>query len=222
MLSQSIESKLGILQLVLGALLLGAAAAYFVAQVKRNFRNPHWWREILFTIIGTFFILGYIATAFYVTLVYFRGWNRLWVVLGLTFLFVFGCYVFRWMKYPGIFQGKTRGTRMLEVTAATLLVLCTPIIALLAALYLARFLKLDNLLVRIGLSFKYSLGQWVCTCPNVLAPIPQGAWGRIERIHVIAEGDRTTQPLGGIGTVVYSVQFQDGTMVDVPEQAICT
>ncbi len=185
-------------------------------------RDPNWRRqffhEVADALIGGVLAVGLVLGVLYVAFAFFEGWMRLWAIAGELVVTVLACYVVRWSKYPGIFQSKSSGRLMSEVALSSLLIFCVPLLALLARLHVLRFIDLDRILVRLGLSFKHKKGEIVQV--SLVAPpnfLPGGV-GRVEGIIVVAEDDLRHTPAVPFGSVFYEIAFPESVHLEVPEK----
>lgn len=166
------------------------------------------------TALGTVGTLAVLVAVLYVAYAYFDGWQILEAIAVEIALLVFIFHLYRWIRYPGLFQSKPPRRLLSEVLLSIVLIYSIPLIAILARLYMAHLLGLDKVGFKLGLEFKFKKRDLVQISAD--APAHPGDVGRISRIWVAAENTISQKPLR-IGEVIYAVRCADG-LVDVPEQ----
>jgi hypothetical protein len=159
--------------------------------------------EISQTIVGTVSILGLLAFILFVAYAYFHGWGILAAIAVELALLVFVYHVYRWFRYPGLFQSKSAIQLFSQVLLSILFIYSIPLIAILARLHIARFLPLEKVGWKLGLEFKFKMREVVRTSTD--APTHPGEIGRITKIRVAAEDSSALMPLQ-IGEVIYQVR----------------
>jgi hypothetical protein len=107
--------------------------------------------EIGLTVIATVGVLAVLGFILFVAYKYFDGWYILAAIAVEVALLVFIYHLYRWLRYPGLFQSKSLGRLFFEVLFSILLIYSIPLIALLAKLYIAKFLPLDKAGFKLGL-----------------------------------------------------------------------
>lgn len=172
--------------------------------------------EIGLTAITTVGVLAVLGLILFVAYKYFDDWYILAAIAVEVALLVFIYHLYRWLRYPGLFQSKSSGRLFFEVLFSILLIYSIPLIAILAKLHIAKFLPLDKAGFKLGLEFKFKIRDLVQLSAD--APFHAGEVGRIARIRVAAEND-ISQMQFRTGEVIYGVRFAD-EIVDIPEQCV--
>jgi hypothetical protein len=175
--------------------------------------------EIGLTAIATVGVLAVLVFILFVAYKYFDGWYILAAIAVEVALLVFIYHLYRWLRYPGLFQSKSSGRLFFEVLFSILLIYSIPLFAILATLHIAEFLpldKVDKAGFKLGLEFKFKIRNLVQLSAD--APFHAGEVGRIARIRVAAEND-ISQMQFRTGEVIYGVRFAD-EIVDIPEQYV--
>lgn len=158
-------------------------------------------------------MLGFIL---FVAFNYFDGWYVLAAIAVELAVLMFLYHLYRWCRYPGLFQSKSSGKLLFDVSLSILFLYNLPLIAILAKLHLARFFPIDQFGSKLGLEFKFKIRDLVTTSGD--APSHVGEIGRIRKIWVAAENTNSQMQLK-VGEVVYKVQFRD-EVLDVPERYV--
>jgi len=139
------------------------------------------------------------------------------IVLGLTGI-VTCCYVFHWCRHPGIFRTKSLGRWLGHIGLATLMLVLAPLLAVLHLGHITHALgpvmKLHKLL---GLDFRFEPGERVQVRVDVPGSSPLKTMGSVISARLVCEADLTT-PRGAEGPILYLVQLDDGTRVEIAEQ----
>ena len=172
--------------------------------------------EIGLTAIATVGVLAVLVFILFVAYKYFDGWYILAAIAVEVALLVFIYHLYRWLRYPGLFQSKSSGRLFFEVLFSILLIYSIPLFAILARLHIASHLPLDKVGFKLGLEFKFKIRNLVQLSAD--APFHAGEVGRIARIRVAAEND-ISQMQFRTGEVIYGVRFAD-EIVDIPEQYV--
>ena len=172
--------------------------------------------EIGLTAISTVAVVLLLGLILFVGYEYFDGWYILGAIAVEIALLVFFYHLYRWIRYPGLFQSKSPGRLFFEVLFSILLIYSIPLIASLAKLHFAKFLPLDRAGFKLGMEFKFKIRDIVQLGAN--APCHAGEVGRIARIRVVGEND-ISQMQHRTGEVIYGVQFPD-EIVEIPEQYV--
>ena len=172
--------------------------------------------EIGLTAIATVGVLAVLGLILFVAYEYFDGWYILAALAVEVALLVFIYHLYRWLRYPGLFQSKSSGRLFFEVLLSILLIYSIPLFAILAKLHIAKFLPLDKAGFKLGLEFKFKIRDLVQLSAD--APFHAGEVGRIARIRVAAENDISPMQYR-TGEVIYGVRLSDG-VVDIPEQYV--
>ena len=172
--------------------------------------------EIGLTAIGTVAVVALLGLILFVAYKYFDGWYILGAIAVEIALLVFSYHLFRWIRYPGLFQSKSSARLFFEVLFSIMLIYSIPLIAILAKLHIAKFLPLDKAGYKLGMEFKFKIRDLIQLGPN--APFHAGEIGRIARIRVAAKDD-ISQMQHRTGEVIYAVQFPD-EIVEIPEQCV--
>jgi hypothetical protein len=212
------ESLSDIMEMLFGFVILLAILAAIIVYVKRNYKDPEWRRDTFRLVLGTAFVTVCLPIMLFITFDRFAGWMRLPALAVQIFVLVLVFYGFHWARYPGIFQSKTSARILFELLASTLLVLASPIYALLARLHLAGFLPLNRLAARLGFGFRHHRGEEVLVGPSAPAEFRPGVPGIVRRILVVSEGEISAAPLEPVGSVSYELEFAGGARLQVPER----
>ena len=145
------------------------------------------------------------------------AYRFLLIVLGLIGI-VTACYLFHWWRHPGIFRTKSLGRWLGHIAAAALMVVLAPILAVLDLSHITHVLgpvtKLNKLL---GLDFRFEPGERVQVRVDVPGSPPLQTIGSVISARWVRGADRST-PHEAEGSIVYLVQLDDGTRVEIPEQ----
>ncbi len=165
-----------------------------------------WLIEIALKATAVVGILVVLGLALFVAFTYFESWRILAAVAAELALLVLLFHIYRWVRYPGLFQSQTFGKLLSNVLLSVLFIYCLPLVGILAKLKLARFLPLEEATVALGMDFKFKVRQVVQV--SVLAPRHSGDIGRVLKIHVTAETD-VGQDQSLLGEVVLTVRFAD-------------
>jgi hypothetical protein len=139
------------------------------------------------------------------------------IVLGFVGI-VTCCYVFHWCRYPGIYRTKSLARWLGHIGLAALSLMLSPLLAILHFTginhALAHLVKLNKLL---GLDFRFEPGERVQVRADVMASVPGGIMGSVISVR-LARGVDFTSPHGAEGPILYLVQLDDGTTVEIAEQ----
>ncbi len=139
------------------------------------------------------------------------------IVLGFVGI-VTCCYVFHWCRYPGTYRTKSLARWLGHIGLATLSLMLSPLLALLhftgITHALAHVVKLNKLL---GLDFRFEPGERVQVRADVLASVPGETAGSVISVR-LARGVDFARPHGAEGPILYLVQLDDGTNVEIAEQ----
>ena len=159
------------------------------------------------TVIATTGILALLAFILFVAFKYFSGWGILAAlaieIAGLVFIF----HLYRWLRYPGLFQSKAAGQLFSEILLSILFIYSIPLIAILAKLHIAEFLPLDTVGYKLGLEFKFKMHNVVRVRTD--APFHPGEVGRVTKIRVATES-RASPLAFQAGEAIYSIRSVDG------------
>ena len=161
-------------------------------------------------------MLAVLGLILFVAYEYFEGWYILAALAVEIALLVFIYHLYRWLRYPGLFQSKSSGRLFFEVLLSIPLIYSIPLIAILARLHIAAFLPLDKAGFKLGLEFKFKIRDLVQLSAD--SPFHAGKVGRIARIRVVAENDISPMQ-HRTGEVIYGVRFSD-EIIDIPEQYV--
>ena len=172
--------------------------------------------EIGLTTIATVAVVALLGLILFVAYKYFDGWYILGAIAVEIAFLVFSYHLYRWIRYPGLFQSKSSGRLFFEILFSILLIYSIPLIAILAKLHIAKFLPLDKAGFKLGMEFKFKIRALVQLGAN--APFHAGEVGRIARIRVAAENDISPMQYR-TGEVIYGVQFPD-EIVEIPEHCV--
>ena len=174
------------------------------------------WIKIGQTIVGTVVILTVLSLILFVAYKYFDGWRILTAIAIEVAILVFLFHVYRWFRYPGLFQSKSAVQLFSRVLLSILFIYSIPLIAILAKLHIAAFLPLDQIGYKLGLEFKFKVREPVWIAAD--APFHAGEIGRIAKIRVAIE-DRASPMQIKTGDVIYGVRFGGG-IFEMPERYI--
>lgn len=172
--------------------------------------------EIGLTAIATVGVLAVLGFILFVAYNYFDGWYILAAIAAEVALVVFIYHLYRWLRYPGLFQSKSSGRLFFEVLFSILFMYSIPLIAILAKFHFSQLLPLDKAGFKLGLEFRFKIRELVQLSAD--APFHAGEVGRIARIRVAAENDISPIPFR-TGEVIYGVRFAD-EIVDIPEPCV--
>jgi hypothetical protein len=139
------------------------------------------------------------------------------IVLGLAGI-VICCYVFHWCLYPGIYRTKSLGRWLGHIGLATLLLVISPLLALLHVTglnhALAHVVKLNKLL---GLDFRFEPGERVQLRTDVPGSFPGETMGSVISVR-LARGVDFASPHVAEGPILYLVQLDDGRTAEISQQ----
>ena len=172
--------------------------------------------EMGLTAIATVGVLAMLGFILFVAYKYFDGWYILAAIAVEIALLVFIYHMYRWSRYPGLFQSKSSGQLLFEVLFSILLIYSIPLIVILATFHVAKLLPLDKAGFKLGLEFKFKIREQVQLSAD--APSHAGELGRITSVWVAAENDISLMQLR-TGEVIYGVRFAD-EIVDIPERYV--
>ena len=145
------------------------------------------------------------------------AFRLLLIVLGLTGI-VACCYVFHWCRHPGIYRTKSLGRWLGHIGLATLMLVLAPLLAVLHLAHITHALgpvmKLHKLL---GLDFRFEPGERVQARVDVPGSLPLETAGSVISVRLVRGADLTT-PHRAEGPILYLVQLDDGTSVEIAEQ----
>ncbi len=145
------------------------------------------------------------------------AYRLLLIALGLTGI-VASCYVFHWLRHPGIFRTKSLGRWLGHIALATLMLVLAPLLAVLRlgeiTHVLGPVMKLNKLL---GLDFRFEPGERVQVRIGVPGSPPTQTMGSVISARLVREADLTT-PHGAKPLILYLVQLDDGTRWEFAEQ----
>ena len=145
------------------------------------------------------------------------AYRFLLIVLGLIGI-VACCYVFHWWRHPGIFRTKSPGRWLGHIALAALMLVLAPILAVLELGHITHFLgpvmKLNKLL---GLDFRFEPGERVQVRVDVPGSSPWETVGSVISVRLV-RGVDFTAPDGAEGPILYLVQLDDGTRMEISEQ----
>jgi len=85
--------------------------------------------EIGLTAIATVETLAALGLLLFVAYKYFDGWRILEAIAVQLALLVLIYHLYRWFRYPGLFQSKSSGQLLFEVSLSTLFMYRIPLIA---------------------------------------------------------------------------------------------
>jgi hypothetical protein len=174
-------------------------------------------RAVLLTAVSTAGLLLVITVILFCAFSYFDGWAILGAVVGQVAFLVLIAYLIRWQRYPGIYQSKSPGKLICEVSLATFTFTGGLLIfALLAKLHILRFLNTDELGHWLGLEFKFKKGQWVKVSGAAPTEFLPGVVGEILNYRVVGNDDFRPVALEPVGTVIYAVDFKN-VVLEIPE-----
>jgi hypothetical protein len=146
-----------------------------------------------------------------------EAFRLLLIVLGLIGIVV-GCYVFHWFRHPGIFRTKSLDRWLGHIGLATLLLVLAPLLAVLhladVTHALGPVMKLHKLL---GLDFRFEPGERVQVRVDVPGSSPWETVGSVISVRLV-RGVDFTAPDGAEGPILYLVQLDDGTRMEISEQ----
>lgn len=129
-------------------------------------------------------------------------------------------YVAYFVQRPGIYKSKSPGKWLWHIGATTTALALTPILGIVAQLPLAHglsfFVKPVKLNKFTGLDFRFQAGELVRLRSNALLFLPPNSIGRILRSRLLRKLDWLTAHTEG--TILYLVQWKDGSRSEVPEQ----
>jgi hypothetical protein len=139
------------------------------------------------------------------------------IVLGFVGI-VTCCYVFHWCRYPGIYRTKSLARWLGHIGLAAVSLMLSPLLALLHFTgiphAIAHVVKLNELL---GLDFRFEPGERVQVLADLLASGPGETGGSVISVRLARGGDGTG-PHRAEGPILYVVQLDDGTTVEIAEQ----
>jgi hypothetical protein len=177
-------------------------------------------KNLLLTVMLTVVILATIAGCFIVAFMFFDGWWILAALIGEAAFFVLLAYLFRWWKYPGLYQAASARTLIGQYLAALLFFTGgIVVVALLAKLHLASVLRVEAVSHKLGLGFQFRKGtraQLSSVAPTEMRP---SQLVMIEGYEVIARDNHRAVP-EAVGTVFYKVKYADGLVLEVPEREL--
>jgi hypothetical protein len=177
-------------------------------------------KNLLLTVMLTVVILATIAGCFIVAFMFFDGWWILAALIGEAAFFVLLAYLFRWWKYPGLYQAASARTLIGQYFGALLFFTGgVVVIALLAKLHLARIVNVESVSHRLGLGFQFRKGTQVqlsAVAPKEMRPLQLVV---IDGYEVVARDNHRAVP-EPVGTVFYKVKYADGLILDVPEREL--
>jgi hypothetical protein len=145
------------------------------------------------------------------------AYRFLLIVLGLIGI-VTSCYTFHWWRHPGIFRTKSLARWLGHIALAALMLVLAPLIAVLDLGHITHFLapvmKLNKLL---GLDFRFEPGERVQVRVDVPGSPPLQTIGSVISARLV-RGAGLTTPQRAEGAILYLVQLDEGTSVEIAEQ----
>lgn len=147
---------------------------------------------------------------------YFSGWGILAAIAAEIAALVFIYHLYRWARYPGLFQSKSAGQLFSNVLLSILFIYSIPLIAILAKFHIAALLPLDKVGYKLGLEFKFKVRDVVRIGAD--APFHAGEVGRITKIQVATE-NRVSPISFRAGEAIYSIR-SDGEPFEMPERYV--
>jgi hypothetical protein len=173
--------------------------------------------EYVLISVATVGIFAIVVFVLFTSYRYFEGYAILYALAAQLGLLVILFHLFRWWRYPGLFQSKSPGRLIRDVLFSILLIWMLPVFALLARLHLANLLPLEKIGTTLGLEFRFHKRKVVQVsrlAPNEFHP---GGSGRVASIRVVSLADILGHPLP-VGTVLYRLVFGDGEIIEVQEE----
>jgi hypothetical protein len=145
------------------------------------------------------------------------AYRFLLIVLGLIGI-VTSCYIFHWLRHPGIFRTKSPGRWLGHIALASLMLVLAPLLAVLHLGHITHFLgpvmRLNKLL---GLDFRFEPGERVQVRIDVPRSAALQAVGSVISVRLVRQVGLTTAPRAE-GPILYLVQLDDGTSAEIAEQ----
>jgi hypothetical protein len=170
--------------------------------------------EIGLTGIAIVGIMAGLGIILFIAFKCFDGWNILIAILVEFALFIFIYHLYRWYRYPGLFESKSSGRLLSEVLLSVLLIYSLPLIAIMVKLHIAGFLPFNKIFIALGLDFRFKVREQVQI--SALAPVYPNVIGRIKKIRVATENDISRAQYRS-GEVIYSIHFAN-EIVEMPEK----
>ncbi|HKV62453.1 MAG TPA: hypothetical protein VJO16_11095 [Candidatus Acidoferrum sp.] len=168
---------------------------------------------ILYPILAIAALILFFYPAFMAPVAY-----RLFLIaLGLAGILI-SCFVFHWWRHPGIYRTKSLARWLWHIALATLMLVLAPLLAVFELGHFTHFLapvmKLHKLL---GLDFRFEPGERVQARIDVPGSSPLQVMGSVISVRLVRPNDLAT-PRGAAGPILYLVQLDDGTRVEIAEQ----
>src|SRR5260370_28945183 len=161
--------------------------------------------------------LAALALVLYPALIAPVAYRLLLIALGLTGI-VASCYVFHWLRHPGIFRTKSLGRWLGHIALATLILVLAPVLAVLRlgeiTHVLGPVMKLNKLL---GLDFRFEPGERGQVRVDVPGSSPFQTMGSVISARLPREADPTTTR-GEKVRLRLLVHMYAGTRVEFAEQ----